>query len=237
MVKNGANSGVGATYSYTPANGDIIFVVMTSNYHCSLSPSATSSHTTMEVDVPTLPVVTITAHPGAIIAPGESVTLIAQVVNGGPTPSYQWLVNGVPVPGATQPTFVSNTYNDGDSATCQVLSSGGCAGLLGFNSVTIHVRGVSVKQITTTGGDIKLSPNPNKGVFTVKGTLGTIADEEVTLEITDMLGQVVYTNKVIARNGAINQQIDMGNALANGMYILNLRSGTENKVFHIVIEQ
>jgi hypothetical protein len=190
----------------------------------------------MEVDIPTLPVVTITAHPGNSIAPGTTVTLIASVVNGGPSPSYQWLVNGIPVPGATQPTYVSNSFNDGDSATCQVLSSGGCAGLLGFNSIYLHIRGVSVQQVTTAGADMKVLPNPNKGVFTLKGTLGSLSDQEATIEVTDMLGQVVYTSKVTAHNGELNEHIDMG-TVANGMYLLSVRSAGGNNVFHLVVEQ
>jgi 5-hydroxyisourate hydrolase-like protein (transthyretin family) len=62
-------------------------------------------------------------------------------------------------------------------------------------------------------------------------------DEEVTLEVTDVLGQVLYKNKVTAQSGRINETITLNNTLANGMYILNIQSGTDNKTFHFVIEQ
>jgi hypothetical protein len=52
-----------------------------------------------------------------------------------------------------------------------------------------------------------------------------------------MLGQVVYRNNVTAHNGNINELISLSNTLANGMYMLNLNSGNEHKVFHFVIEQ
>ncbi len=80
-------------------------------------------------------------------------------------------------------------------------------------------------------------PNPNKGSFVVKGTLSTTTDEEVTLEITNMLGQVVYTNKVMSHGGAINEHIQLNSSIANGMYLLNLHSESDNAVFHVVIEQ
>jgi Secretion system C-terminal sorting domain len=235
--KNNVNSGSGNTYTYIPVNGDVVYVMLTSSYHCATTPTANSSHLAMEVDAPTAPVVTISPNPGLSIASGQTLTLTATVANGGPTPSYQWLVNGIAIPGATTPTFVYSNYNDGDSATCHVLSSGGCPGLLGFNSVAIHVHGVGVKPVTAAGSDIRLMPNPNKGIFTVKGTLGSATDEEVTMEITDMLGQVVYSSKVMTQNGAINEQITLNNKTANGMYLLTLRSGTEHQVFHLVIEQ
>ncbi|MCF8451166.1 MAG: T9SS type A sorting domain-containing protein, partial [Taibaiella sp.] len=85
--------------------------------------------------------------------------------------------------------------------------------------------------------DIRLLPNPNKGDFILKGTMGTTEDKELNAEITDMLGQVVYRSKVQARNGVVNERIQISNTLANGMYILNLRSETEAKAFHFVLQQ
>lgn len=52
-----------------------------------------------------------------------------------------------------------------------------------------------------------------------------------------MLGQTVYSSKVIARSGEINEGVQLSNTLANGMYLLTLRSETEKKVFHLVVEQ
>jgi hypothetical protein len=238
-VKNGVAAGTSASFTYTPADGDNVYCMLTSNYHCRLANTATSSHFNMNVDVPATPVVSITALPGANIAAGEIVTLVANITNAGPTPTIQWLVNGVVVPGANKTSFVSGSFANLDSITCQVLSSGGCSGLLGFNSITLHIAGVGVKPVTLSGSDLMLVPNPNNGTFTLKGAIAaqTNAQEDLTLEVVNMLGQVIYNQKVAVNNGEINERIQLSNALANGMYILNLHSGTENKVFHFVIEQ
>ena len=71
----------------------------------------------------------------------------------------------------------------------------------------------------------------------MKGTLGSTDDVEATLEVTDVLGQVVYHGKVTAYGGRLNETITLNNTLANGMYMLSIQSGTEHKVFHFVIEQ
>ena len=84
---------------------------------------------------------------------------------------------------------------------------------------------------------IRLMPNPNKGTFTVKGTLGVKMDQEVSIELSDVLGQVLYHTKVASHNGEVNEQITLGSNVANGMYMLTLKTPTENKVFHVVIEQ
>jgi len=237
-IVNSANMGSGTGFNYIPMNGDIVYCTMGSDYRCRLSDLVTSNYYHMEVDPSISPAVTVTANPGANIYTGENVTFTATVTNGGTNPTYQWYVNGNPVMGADMPTFSANNLSDGDVVECLVTSSGGCAGLQGNNMITMHVTSnVGVKQVASVSGDVQLVPNPNKGVFTVKGTLGTTADQEVTLEVTDLLGQVIYTGKVQVHNGEINEKIQLGNSVANGMYILNLSSATENKVFHMVIEQ
>jgi len=191
---------------------------------------------TVIVETPFIPVVSIAAHPGTDVGVGQRDTLIAQVTGGGPDVTYQWFVNGNVVPGATGDTFAFNIYYNTDSLTCQVTSHGLCGDYTRSQSVFITLHNVGISQVTT-GSDIKLMPNPNKGTFTIKGTLGTAADEEVSIEVTDMLGQVVYQDKIIAPGGSINKQIQLNSSLANGMYLLNLRSGAQENVFHFVVEQ
>jgi len=191
----------------------------------------------MDVAAPVVPSVSISANPGANISAGQSVTFTAAVSNGGPIPSYQWLINGAAVPGATSAVFSSTNLANNDSITCQVLSSGGCSGIVGKAGLRVNVYGVGVQQIGSVASDIRLVPNPSKGIFTVKGTLGSAYDEEVTMEVTNMLGQVVYKATAQARNGELNELIELQGNIANGMYILNLRSGGEQKVFHMVIEK
>ena len=67
--------------------------------------------------------------------------------------------------------------------------------------------------------------------------MGSVTDEVVTLEVTDLLGQVIYRNKETAYSGKLNETIRLSSALANGRYILNVQSTTETKTFHFVIEQ
>jgi len=234
-VKNGTVVvGTGATYSYAPANNDVIVLLMGSSFQCRLLDSVFSNTITMEVDPSVIPTVTISANPGTLVGPGQPVTLTAIAANSGSVPSYQWLVNGRAVHGATNASYTGN-FSNNDSVSCEV--TGGCE-LKGFNSVVITVSAEGVQQIIASGSDnIKLAPNPNRGVFTIKGTLATAGDEEVLIEVANMLGQIIYSNKVMAQNGNVNEKIQLDNSLANGMYILNLRSGSQNSVFHFVVEQ
>jgi hypothetical protein len=148
------------------------------------------------------------------------------------------VINGTPVTGATTNTYISSNFNHikDDSVTCQVTSSGLCS-MTTHNWIYITVSDVGVKPVNSAAGDISVLPNPNKGEFTIKGFLGTNRYEEATIEITDLLGQVVYKDKITATNGNINVKVSLSNTLVNSMYILTLRSGADSRVFHIVLER
>jgi hypothetical protein len=102
--------------------------------------------------------------------------------------------------------------------------------------VYILVNSTGVTPVTAAGDMLTVLPNPNKGVFTIRGSLGVRRDEEVTLGITDMLGQVVYRGAATARGGVLNAQVAL-HGVANGMYLLSIHSESVSRVLHVVVEQ
>ncbi len=234
-VKNGVSVGASPSFAYTPADGDNIYCLVLSDYRCRSANSAISSHVIMEVDAIIDPTVTISANPGLNVAAGQTVMFTANVLNGGATPGYQWMVNGIPVSGANTQTYTTNTLSNNDVVSCEVNSSSACTGLKGTGAATVTVSGTGVHSVNAIS-DVTLVPNPNKGIFTLQGILGSTV-EEVSVEVTNMLGQVVYTSTIATRNGELNEKIQLGSNIANGMYILNLRSGSVNRVFHIAVEK
>jgi hypothetical protein len=238
-LMDGSVIGSGAVFSYIPTNGDTVWCFMTSDFPCLVVDTASSNKVVMTVDSPIIPTVTISANPGTSVGVGGTVTLTANVVNGGATPAYQWFVNSLPIAGATTMTYVKGNNFDTsfeDSVSVEVTSSGICP-MGTHNWVYIEVSDVGVNNVASGFGAFTVLPNPSKGTFTVKGNLGTANDGEITIEITDLLGQSVYQNRVMAPGGKVNERITLGNGIANGMYILNLHTETENEVFHIVVEQ
>jgi hypothetical protein len=234
-MKNGVEAGTGSSFAYVPANGDNVAVKLLSNYGCRLADSVVSPAITMVTSPVYIPAIEITSNYGFFVNEGTVVTLGATVATGGPAPLYKWFIGASEVPGATGATL-TKVFNNGDSVSCQVTGTGLC-GMSAFNSVVMHVGPTGVATTTIGDADVRLVPNPNKGEFTVKGTLTVKADKEVAIEVTNMLGQVVYRTNVTARNGDIDAKIKLDNTLANGMYMLNMSSGSDRKVFHFVLEQ
>jgi uncharacterized protein YjdB len=230
--------GTGHIFTYAPGTGDVVSVKMISSYLCRTTDTAYSNTVTMSVVPLLLPHIDIVPVGGFTVVEDSTIVLRTVVANAGPTPTYQWEVNGIPVPGATHDSFVSNTFHDNDSVTCLLTSSGFCDGITTFDWVYIHVTPTGVGTVQYVGvSDIRLLPNPNSGSFALKGTLSTLNDEDLSIEITDMLGQVVYRKKTRPDHGKINEQIELSNSIANGMYILNVSSGSDNKSFHFVVER
>lgn len=235
-TKNGVNVATGPAYTYVPANGDVVHVKLYSSHPCRTLDSVVSSDVTITVAPFVSPSVTLTANPGTTISPGTTVTLTATAAGAGPSPTYQWYLNSAPIPGATTSTLVRSTFVNGDLVTVGVTSSGACSGLLAARSVTITV-GVGVTDIGKGIMDLRLMPNPNKGIFSVRGTVGTIADGDAAIEVIDILGQTVYKGSATIRGGQVNEEIHLNNALANGMYTLRFSLGGEMVTFHFVLEQ
>ena len=113
------------------------------SYNCEVTngnETITSESALLEVS-PLLAVeLTVTASQETICE-GEEITLTAHPVNGGSSPAFQWLINGNPFGGSIG-SFNINALNDGDTFSCQVVSSESCVinSTAISNVVTIHVE-------------------------------------------------------------------------------------------------
>ena len=149
-------------------------------------------------------------------------------------------MNSIAITGATNSTYTSSTLKNNDIVCCAVTATNGTCGSSSpaTECQTMVIYGnTGVANVQNGGADVKVLPNPNNGTFTINGTIGDLtANADVTLEVTNMLGQVVYSGKTVAQNGTINQEVELSN-MANGMYLLNVRSGADIAVFHFVIEK
>lgn len=234
-VLNTINVSTASSYHYIPSAGDNIYCILSSDYRCKLATTAYSNVINMRIDTPVVPYVTVVAHPGLYITAGQPDTLVATVYNAGTSPAYQWYINNSPVPAATTNTFIRSTFANKDSVSCMVTRNDIC-GLSSINSVVFKVHPVGVQQINFSGSEITLVPNPNNGDFTISGSLGT-TDEAVFMEVTNMLGQVVYTKNATAANGLLNEQIQINNNVADGIYILTLHAASGTGTIRFVIER
>ncbi len=55
--------------------------------------------------------------------------------------------------------------------------------------------------------------------------------EDVAIEITNIVGQVVYKGTAAIQNGTMSKQIALSNELTNGVYMLHIITNNAHKVF------
>lgn len=141
MVNGATMTGSGATFSYAPANGDLISCMLTSSVACASTPTVASDTFTAAVTSSITPSVMIAAAQNNICA-NTPVIFTATATNGGTTPTYQWQVNGVNA-GTNANTF-NYTPSNSDVISCVLTSSAGCANpnLAISNAITMTVNPV-----------------------------------------------------------------------------------------------
>ena len=149
--KNGSPAGADqATYSYTPANNDQVYAVLTSSLSCVSGNPATSNTVTLAVTAQLTPSVTVAASANPVTA-GTSVTFTPTPVNGG-TPSYQWYVNGSPAGNGSAYAYVPA---NGDQVYVVMTSSLACVTSATATSNTIVMTvNAAVPATTTWTGNI-----------------------------------------------------------------------------------
>jgi len=119
---NGMNAGTNsALFTYIPLNNDVVSCILTSsNTICVFNNPATSNSITMMVN-PQMPVsLSITSSLNPVCA-GNTVLFTANPINEGPSPVYQWKVNGVNS-GTNSSTFTYISVNN-DQISCELTSS------------------------------------------------------------------------------------------------------------------
>jgi hypothetical protein len=181
--------------------------------------------------------VTITAS-RTTVGSGQVVTFSANSVNGGSTPAYQWYIDAVAVPGETGRVFVTTTLRNGQVVSCRVVSSDPCASpsLTSSTGITMTVTN-GLASTSNQQRFFTLIPNPNAGNFTISGQLPISATSEVRLQVTNMLGQLVHTELLSVQQGKVQASVQLGQHIANGVYIVSLHTDYGIEQFHMVLEQ
>src|SRR4029079_9659390 len=126
----------------TLINGNIVSVMMTSNDPCANPTTATSNPITITTTSVT-PWVT-SAYRRPSICSGGSVTFTATPANGGSTPTYQWMINGVNVAGQTATTFTTASLTNGNTVSAMMTSNDPCANPTTATSNPITITTTSV---------------------------------------------------------------------------------------------
>lgn len=143
------------------ANSDTIKCVMISNAACASLPQAISNYIVMNILDTILPTVQINNSANTICA-GTTISFTAAITNGGNTPVYQWLVNGL-ASGNNLSTFTTSSLTNNDIVSCLLTSNASCVSRNTVSSnqlqITVNpspVGSISPEVSTVCAGDVVL---------------------------------------------------------------------------------
>jgi uncharacterized protein (TIGR02145 family) len=204
---NGNPVGINSSsYSYVPANGDVVTCTVTSNIACPINNPATSQPVIMIVN-PYLPVSVSVSSSANPVCAGTSVTFTATPTNGGSSPQYQWKVNGSDV-GTDNPTF-TYTPNNNDFVTCILTSSLPCTSNNPATSNTVSMSVANAPVVTFTRcfdsiTTINAKPIKLKGGIPLGGTYSGPGVNSLTGVFTPSLAGIgTHTIKYTYTNAAL----------------------------------
>jgi photosystem II stability/assembly factor-like uncharacterized protein len=131
-----------------------------------------------------------------------------EFISNTPPGLYQWLFNGVPIPGANL-----STYTPTQNGTYQLLYTTFTSGCEGYSNT---VR-FSLQPVAHTPDPVMIFPNPAGEFITVQQLNGESFPPEAKISLTNINGQVVLT-----ANGD-QEEINIS-ALAPGFYMVMVRT-------------
>lgn len=161
--------------------------------------------------IPVMPSVTVSSNPSNPVA-GLPATFTANVINGGNNITYQWLKNGVLIPGATT-NPITTSIADGESISVIAYCHLPC---LNPDSVISNKITTAVVGVSTGANPFRLYPNPNNGSFTLEGVVNATS---LHLQVLNAVGQPVQESTIPVTNNILKQAVHT-NSLVPGIYFL-----------------
>lgn len=223
--KNGTNI-PGATFSSC--------VVNKSGNYTAVTTSACGSATSNTITV------TVNKNPPASITPGGPTTFctggsVVLTANAGGGLMYQWYKGASAIAGATSINYTATTAG---TYKCRVTKAAtGC--FKNSNAIMVSVpckKGESVRS--NDENVLSIYPNPNTGTFTMNAGIsisGMNSENEISIEIYNSLGQMIYSKQISSTDGSMNKTIEL-NDIAKGIYIVRIQNGEVTDEQKLIIE-
>jgi hypothetical protein len=233
--KNGANVGSNsATYiDFSVSTADVITCMLHSDIACAAIDSALSNELTITVTIP----------PPPCLAPVSLISTDIQFTSA----TFRW----ADVAGASGYEFVLDMLPGDPSSGLFITDTVYHASALLPGVYYFHIRSrcpdgvyspwivikIVIQDMTSTGqlqgsdNGIGLYPNPNSGTFHITGT---VQKNKADIDIVDKAGRRIYQSQATAAGGKLHHRVDLPEGMAQGIYLLRVRSGNEVYVIKFV---
>jgi len=144
--------------------------------------------------------------------PQPTISAAGSTLTSSAAPNYQWYLNGVPIPGAT-----NQSYNAAQPGSYTVAVTDQSSGCVSFSDPFVVV---GINDLNVDDDAVTVFPNPSNGLFNISFGKGFIGNTYVS--ITNSLGQLVY---VMSFSNPREKTILIERNLPPGVYIMYINAG------------
>jgi PKD repeat protein len=173
--------------------------------------------------------VTVTPQPVAGFTQNVNGASVNFISNSSNATSYNWTFGDG---GSSNSQDPSHTYGANGTYTVTLTTTNGICSDVSTGSVTITT--VGVKEIKNAIENIRLFPNPNYGVATLEIITSDFSD--AVISVYDVAGRDVLkiNSELINGTNAINIST---NEFAAGVYFVNVRNESNNKIIRMIVSK
>lgn len=210
-LKNGDTVTTGVNYGYKFDSAGVFTIrLIADNGTCTGS-------LTQLANVASAPVVNL----GSDTTICSTCTITLDAGNTGST--YKWYRDGV----ATGVVSRTNTVGVAGTYGVEVTNSNGC---MESDSVMVSMA-TGVKTVSVNITDLVVYPNPNNKVFAIDFTVKQ--KEETLIIVTNIVGDVVYTQNLTDFSGRYSNQISL-ESFSSGVYFVKISSGESMQAVKVI---
>ncbi|MCE3278070.1 MAG: hypothetical protein K0S44_261 [Bacteroidetes bacterium] len=151
-------------------------------------------------------------------------------------------------PGVNKDTYGITIWGSNNTLLYSSNWTGTTTGELPINGGNIQVKSTSSgrsmeesEAVTTINADsvdpekpFIIYPNPNTGMFTVEICRKDIS-ESAQIEVTNSVGQLVYTKIPQVQDGCIKEIMELDNSLPDGIYFIHLKIGQKDQMMKMML--
>lgn len=143
--------------------------------------------------------------------------------------SFQWYLNGQPIPGATGTSYDISATGSGNYKVC-VVDGNGCQGCSFVYEITCCV-GIEEADFD---GNVNIYPNPNNGEFVLEVEMARQMD--MTVGLYDMVGKQVWLDQDLGEVSNLRKEYNL-TELPDGVYFLRIYADDQMTVQKLVKQQ
>ncbi len=215
-------NGIGATtYSWSGGIADGVSFTPASSQTYTVTGTTGNCSNTSTLPITVSSCGTIPAKP-IITRPDPGTTLVSNAPTGN-----QWYLNGVLIPGETNPTLALTQTTQSGNYTVVVTVNG----VSSVPSDPINLVNTGIVEISNDSF-FKIYPNPSDGNFNVSFEVSERGTYK--LDLKNLLGQSIYQETLTSFNGAYLKELSIAD-YGQGVYMISLTSSKNEIIKKIVV--